>query len=308
MFNPVPTRSTGLPSTDRQPSPEKRAQTRKRFLTAMLLVAPFILIYLVFLIYPTLRVFQLSFTNSDLSGVGNYNGIQNYVKLFTEPTFWTALVNTLYFILLTAVPNTLLGLALAMLILRLKRMKNFVLAAFFLPYVLPVSVVTNIWGWVLDSNFGLLNLVTGSSITWFQDPVWALPAVAFVTIWWTVGFNILLFIAGLQSISPEIYEAAALDGASGGRLFWSITWPNLWPVTSLILLLQLIAQFKIFDQIYLLTQGGPFDKTLVMLLYSYREGFQQQHGGYASTIGVILMLIILAVSAIQLRLTRGSRA
>ncbi len=308
MFNPVPTRSTGLPSTDRQPSPEKRAQTRKRFLTAMLLVAPFILIYMVFLIYPTLRVFQLSFTNSDLSGVGNYNGIQNYVKLFTEPTFWTALVNTLYFILLTAVPNTLLGLALAMLILRLKRMKNFVLAAFFLPYVLPVSVVTNIWGWVLDSNFGLLNLVTGSSITWFQDPVWALPAVAFVTIWWTVGFNILLFIAGLQSISPEIYEAAALDGASGGRLFWSITWPNLWPVTSLILLLQLIAQFKIFDQIYLLTQGGPFDKTLVMLLYSYREGFQQQHGGYASTIGVILMLIILAVSAIQLRLTRGSRA
>ncbi|WP_407542273.1 sugar ABC transporter permease (plasmid) [Deinococcus radiomollis] len=274
----------------------------------MLLVAPFILIYIVFLIYPTLRVFQLSFTNSDLSGEGAYNGFQNYVKLFTEPTFWTALVNTLYFILLTAVPNTLLGLVLALLILRLKRLKNFVLAAFFLPYVLPVSVVTNIWGWVLDSNFGLLNLVTGSSITWFQDPVWALPAVAFVTIWWTVGFNILLFIAGLQSISPEIYEAASLDGASGGRLFWSITWPNLWPVTSLILLLQLIAQFKIFDQIYLLTQGGPFDKTLVMLLYSYREGFQQQHGGYASTIGVILMLVILAVSAIQFRLTRGSRA
>lgn len=146
MFNPVPTRPTGLPSTDSRPSPEKRAQARKRFLTAMLLVAPFILIYIVFLIYPTLRVFQLSFTNSDLSGEGAYNGFQNYVKLFTEPTFWTALVNTLYFILLTAVPNTLLGLVLALLILRLKRLKNFVLAAFFLPYVLPVSVVTNIWG------------------------------------------------------------------------------------------------------------------------------------------------------------------
>ncbi len=303
MLKTVPTtESVGV-------SAEKRAQLRKRFLTAMVLVAPFVLIYLVFLIYPTLRVFQLSFTNSDLSGVGPYNGIQNFVKLFTEPTFWTALLNTLYFILLTAVPNTLLGLGLAMLVLRLKRLRNFVLAAFFLPYVLPVSVVTNVWNWVLDSNFGLFNLVTGSTITWFQDPVWALPAVAFVTIWWTVGFNILLFIAGLQSIPSEIYEAASLDGASGGRLFFSITWPNLWPITSLILLLQLIAQFKIFDQIYLLTQGGPFDKSLVLLLYSYREGFQNQHGGYASAIGVVLMLLILLISAIQLRLSnRGARA
>ena len=296
------------PSAADRPSPEKRRQTRNRFLVAMLLVAPFLLAYLIFLIYPTLRVFQLSFTNSDLNGIGGYNGFQNYLKLFSEPTFWTALRNTVYFIVLTAVPNTLLGLGLAMLVLRLRRLRNFVLAAFFLPYVLPVSVVTNVWNWVLDSNFGLLNTLTGSSITWFQDPNWALPAVAFVTIWWTVGFNILLFIAGLQSISPEIYEAASLDGASGGRLFWSITWPNLWPVTSLILLLQLIAQFKIFDQIYLLTGGGPFDKTLVMLLYSYREGFQQQHGGYASAIGVVLMLVILIVSAVQLRLTRGSRA
>ena len=210
--------------------------------------------------------------------------------------------------MLTAVPNTLIGLGLALLILRLNRLKNLVLAAFFLPYALPVSVVTNVWNWVLDSNFGLFNILTGSTVTWFQDPVWAMPAVALVTIWWTVGFNMLLFIAGLHNIPPELYEAAALDGAAGLRLFRSITWPSLWPVTSLILLLQLIAQFKIFDQIYLLTEGGPFDKTLVLLLYSYREGFQQQHGGYASTIGVVLMVMILLVSALQTRLlNRGAR-
>ncbi|MFC4456538.1 sugar ABC transporter permease [Deinococcus sonorensis] len=303
MLNTVP------PTRQEQPAPSRQAQVRKRLMTALLLVAPFTLVYLVFLIYPTLRVIQLSFTNADLLGAGTFTGLQNYIKLFHEPTFWTALLNTVYFILLTAVPNTLLGLGLAMLVLRLRRLRNLVLAAFFMPFVLPVSVVTNVWNWVLDSNFGLVNFVTGSNITWFQDPVWALPSVAFVTIWWTVGFNVLLFIAGLQSISAEIYEAAALDGASGWRLFWSITWPNLWPVTSLILLLQLIAQFKIFDQIYLLTQGGPFDKTLVLLLYSYREGFQQQHGGYASTIGVVLMVVILLVSAIQIRvLNRGDRA
>ncbi|THF69721.1 sugar ABC transporter permease [Deinococcus sp. Arct2-2] len=297
------------PAAPVPPPPGRASQVRQKYLTAALLVLPFVALYLLFLIYPTLRVLQLSFTNADLSGNGAYVGVQNYTRLFGEPTFWTALLNTLLFILLTAVPNTLIGLGLALLILRLNRLKNLVLAAFFLPYVLPVSVVTNVWNWVLDSNFGLFNFLTGSTVTWFQDPVWALPSVAFVTIWWTVGFNILLFIAGLRNISPEIYEAAALDGAAGWRLFWSITWPNLWPVTSLILLLQLIAQFKIFDQIYLLTQGGPFDKTLVLLLYAYREGFQQQHGGYSSTIGVVLMAVILLVSAIQFRLlNRGERS
>lgn len=290
------------------PVPSRAAQRRSHLLTVTLLVLPFAVLYVLFLLYPTFRVLQLSFTDADLTGTGKSVGFQNYARLFSEPTFWTALWNTVLFIVLTAVPNTLLGLGLAMLVLRLKRLKNLVLAAFFLPYVLPVSVVTNVWNWVLDSNFGLFNFVTGSTVTWFQDPVWALPAVAFVTIWWTVGFNILLFIAGLSNISPEIYEAAALDGASGWRLFRSITWPNLWPVTSLILLLQLIAQFKIFDQIYLLTQGGPFDKTLVLLLYSYREGFQQQHGGYASAIGVMLMLAIGLVSAAQLALSNRRAA
>ncbi|ADV65922.1 carbohydrate ABC transporter permease [Deinococcus maricopensis] len=287
-------------------APLRRA--RRPWLTAALLVAPFLVAYLLFLIYPTLRVIQLSFTNADLAGQGHYVGLRNYAELFSNPTFWTALKNTALFILLTVIPNTALGLIFAMLVLRLRWLKNVVLAAFFLPYVLPVSVVTNIWNWVLDSNFGLVNYLTKSSVTWFQDPVWALPAVAFVTIWWTVGFNILLFIAGLQSIPRETYEAAALDGANSWQLFRHITWPGLWGVTSLVLLLQLIAQFKIFDQVYLLTGGGPFDKTLVMLLYAYREGFQQQHGGYASTIGVVLMVIILAVSALQARFLNRGRA
>ncbi|MFT2722081.1 carbohydrate ABC transporter permease [Deinococcus sp. A31D244] len=303
MTTPLhPSPSPALPGAGRA------AHARQRTLTAALLVVPFVALYALFLLYPTLRVLQLSFTDADLTGTGNWVGTRNYARLLAEPTFWTALGNTLLFIVLTAVPNTLIGLGLAMLVLRLRRLKNVILAAFFLPFVLPVSVVTNMWNWVLDSNFGLFNFVTGSTVTWFQDPVWALPAVAFVTIWWTVGFNILLFIAGLSNISPEIYEAAALDGAAGWRLFWSITWPNLWPVTSLILLLQLIAQFKIFDQIYLLTQGGPFDKTLVLLLYAYREGFQQQHGGYASALGVVLMLAIGVVSAGQLLLSRRERA
>ena len=287
-----------------------KPRRRDPWLTALLLIAPFTLIYLIFLIYPTLRVIQLSFTNSDLTGVGRWVGLQNYVQLFTEPqhTFWNALVNTLYFILLSVIPNTALGLILALLVVRLKRARNLVLACFFLPFVLPVSVVTNIWNWLLDSNFGLINALTHSTVAWFQDPLWAMPAVALVTVWWTVGFNILLFIAGLQGISPETYEAAALDGANSSQIFWRITWPGLWPITSLVLLLQLIAQFKIFDQIYLLTGGGPADRTLVVLLQNYREAFQLQHGGYASAIGVMLLIIILIVSGLQVRFLNRENA
>lgn len=272
-----------------------------RWWAALLMVAPFILVYFAFLIYPSVRVLQLSFTNSDIGGSGKWIGLENYTRLISDPLFWNALVNTLYFIALTVIPNTALGLGMALMVMRLKWARRWVLAAFFLPYVLPVSVVTNLWLWMLDQNFGIVNYLTGLVIGWFQDPDWAMPAVAAVTLWWTVGFNVLLFMAAIQNVPQELYEAAALDGASSNQMFRFVTWPLVWPVTSLVLILQLIAQFKIFDQVYLLTGGGPFDKTTVILLLLYRSAFQQQEGGYSSTIGVILLLIILLAAFVQSR-------
>lgn len=283
-----------------------RRKARQPNLTALLLVAPFTLIYVLFLVYPSLRVVQLSFTNADLTGVGSYVGLRNYTRLVQDPLFWSSLGHSLYFLALTVVPNTALGLIFALLTLRLHLLRNFVLGAVFLPFVLPVSVVTDTWNWMLDGNFGILNYLLNTSNQWFQDPNLAMPAVAFVTVWWSVGFNMLLFIAGLQAIGRELYEAASLDGAGAWQLFWHITWPSLWPVTSLVLLLQLIAQFKVFDQLYLLTNGGPFDSTIVLLLHAYREGFQQNHGGYAATISLVLLVVILAASALQQRLLRRS--
>lgn len=265
------------------------------------MVAPFALVYFMFLIYPSVRVLQLSFTNSDIGGNGQWVGLANFSRLLTDPLFWNALWNTLYFIVLTVVPNTALGLMMALMVMRLKWAQRWILAAFFMPYVLPVSVVTNLWLWLLDQNFGIINYLTGQTIGWFQDPVWAMPAVAAVTLWWTVGFNVLLFMAAIQNVPQELYEAAALDGASSNQMFRYITWPLVWPVTTLVLILQLIAQFKIFDQVYLLTNGGPFDKTTVILLLLYRSAFQKQEGGYSATIGVVLLLIILLASFLQSR-------
>ena len=250
----------------------------------------------------------LSFTNSDITGAGSFVGIQNYVELIRDADFWASLWHTLYFILLTVVPNTAVGFLLALLVIRLKRLRLPILSAFFLPFVLPVSVVTTGALWLLDTNFGIINYLVGSSVSWFQDPNWAMPAVAVVTIWWTVGFNMLLFIAGLQNISPDVYEASAIDGATPFQQFIYITCPLVWPVTSLVLLLQLIAQFKIFDQVYLLTQGGPYNSTMVVLLYMYRQAFQQNRGGYAAAVAVALVVIMLIISAIQFRAMQGRRS
>jgi multiple sugar transport system permease protein len=283
-------------------------QQRRRWPVGWVLVAPFLFFYGVFLIYPAVQVCYLSLTNSDIAGQGAFVGFNNYVELIHDQDFWAAVGQTIYFVLLTVVPNTAMGFFLALLVVRLKRLRLAVLSAFFLPFVLPVSVVTTAALWILDTNFGIINYLFGTSIAWFQDPTWAMPAVGAVTVWWTVGFNMLLFIAGLQNISSDVYEAASIDGANTFQQFIRITCPLIWPVTSLVLVLQLIAQFKIFDQVYLLTQGGPYNSTMVVLLYMYREAFQQNRGGYASAVAIVFVVIMLVISAIQFRLLQGRGA
>ncbi len=283
--------------------------TRRRFAWPIgwLFAAPFLFFYGAFLIYPAIQVAYLSLTNSDITGQGSFVGLQNYVELIGDADFWASLWHTLYFILLTVVPNTAVAFLLALLVVRLKRLRLPILSAFFLPFVLPVSVVTTAALWIFDTNFGIANYLLNTTVSWFQDPTWAMPAVAAVTIWWTVGFNMLLFLAGLQNISADVYEASSIDGANAFQQFIFITFPLMWPVTSLVLVLQLIAQFKIFDQVYLLTQGGPYNSTMVVLLYMYRQGFQQNRGGYASAVAIVLVVIMLIVSAIQFRVLQGRR-
>jgi multiple sugar transport system permease protein len=253
-------------------------------------------------------VIILSFTNADIAGRGHFIGTENYVHLWKDSLFWASLVHTIYFIILTVVPNTVVGMVFALMIVRLNRLRGFVMALMFLPYILPVSVVTDVWLWVLSAAYGIVNFLFHLKINWFQDPVWAMPAVAFVTIWWTVGFNILLFIAGLQAIPSEYYEAASLDGADRGfRVFRYFTWPLIWPVTSLVLVLQLILQWQIINQVYLLTNGGPFNSTIVVLMHMYIQAFTRYRGGYAATISMALFVLILVSSILQLRLLRFQR-
>ncbi|NIZ08615.1 carbohydrate ABC transporter permease [Pseudooceanicola sp. HF7] len=286
------------------------AKRRRRELrNAALMVGPFVLILLIFFLYPTYKVIALSFTDAPLIGEGEWIGLANYAKLLNDKLFYTSIWNNFYFVLLTVIPTTVIALLIALAVSKLKgRMQALILTLFFLPYVLPVSVVTLIWAWMLDFQFGILQplieAVTGKSVPVFKNPHWVMPMIAVVTIWWTNGFNVLLMIAGLRNIPTDLYEAAALDGATAWQRFWRVTWPLLWPVTALVLTLQLILQLKLFDQVYLLSKGGPFNSSYVVLMQMYREAFQLNNGGYASAIAMVLFLIIVIVSVLQFQLLR----
>jgi multiple sugar transport system permease protein len=284
---------------------------RTEILAASMLMAPFVVTYGVLFIYPTIKMAQLSLTNAPLIGPGKWVGLENYFRLASDRLFSVAIWNTLYFVILSVIPSTLIGLLVALGVNRLKGwLQSVVLAAFFLPYVLPVSVVFRIWQWMCDKDFGIAQRAVqlfndGQRLSIFRTIPLFMPAVAIVTIWWLIGFNVLLFIAGLRNISSEIYEAAGLDGAGRWTQFRRITWPLIWPVTVLVFTIQLILQLKIFDQVYLFSQGGRVDTTIVMVEYILKQAFQMNKGGLAAAASMVLFVLIAALSVLQFQLLRA---
>jgi multiple sugar transport system permease protein len=284
---------------------------RNEYFTAAVLMAPFVVIYAVFFVYPTIKMVEISLTNAPLIGPGKWVGLDNYFRLASDRLFSTAVWNTIYFVVLSVPSGVLLALAIALGVNRLKGwLQSIILAAFFLPYILPVSVVYRIWGWMFDKDFGVAQYLIaplngGQHLSVFRTVPLFMPAVAFITVWWCLGFSLLLFIAGLRNISSEIYEAAELDGAARWDQFRRITWPLIWPVTVLVFTIQLILQLKIFDQVYLFTQGGRIDVNMVMVFYILRQAFQLNKGGVGAASAVVLFVVIVVLSVLQFQLLRA---
>ncbi len=227
---------------------------------------------------------------------------------WNDPRFWAALQHTIEFTVISTPLMIGLGLGMALLVNVPSRISTVYRTAFFLPYVLPVSVVTLIWIYLLDPNRGLVAAVTGAlgidPIDFLNSPNLALPAVILTTIWWTVGFNLILFLAGLQDIDPHQYEAARLDGAGRWSSFVYITLPGLRRVLVLVMVTQVVSSFQVFGQVYLMTKGGPGDSSLVLIQNVYETGIRDAELGYASAQSLVLLVVILLVSLAQLRLLR----
>ncbi|MDG1119205.1 MAG: sugar ABC transporter permease [Flavimaricola sp.] len=286
---------------------------RKENRAALPLVLPFVLVYAALFIYPSLQMLATSFTDGALTKQGAWVGLANYERLLSDRGFGAALRNTLYFVALTVVPGTLVGLALAMVVNRLRGYwQAIALSVFFVPYILPVSTVTSIAYLLTDSPNsplgGLAQAANGTTISVWSSAAWFMPSVAVLTIWWTVGFSVLLFLAGLRAIPKNLYEAAQLDGAGRwAQLRW-ITWTLLKPITILVLTIQLILQIRVFDQVYLMASQSPSRSATVLVHYIYSVAFQRNQAGYASAVAVALFLIVLAFVVLQFQLLRIRRS
>src|SRR3954469_14163331 len=278
------------------------------------LSAPFFLLYFAFLLWPVLAAGWKSLFSDSLGGSATWRGLGNYGELLGDGDFWAAMWHTVLFTVLSTPPLVLVALVLALLVNRVARGQWVFRVAFFAPYVLPVSVVVLIWQWLYQPGFGLINgyltKLGFAEVNWLGAEGTAMLSVVIATVWGTVGCHFGLFLASLQEISKELYEAAALDGANAWQQIRRITLPLLMPTTLLVIVLQVIASLKVFDQIYLLLQGGPNFSTRPAIQYIYETGFTQYRVGYASALSLVFFVLIVALSALLCagvrRLQRGS--
>lgn len=277
--------------------------TAERDWRGLLFVAPFVSLYAAILIFPLLRGLWLSFFQVDLFGDGRFVGLGNYARLLEDPVFGTSLANTFKVTLMIVPVLTVLALLLALALNSAGRGSALLRGIFFSSAVLSVTIVTLIWRFVLAPDSGLLGEVWKSMgwepLAFLSAPELVLPAIALTTIWWSLGLPMLLFLAGLQQIPGDMYEAAALDNASRWTSFWRITLPSMRRTVVLVVMLQTAAQLQIFGQSQLLTAGGPSGASRTAVLFLFETAFGRWELGYASAAAEVLFLIILAVTLTQ---------
>ncbi|MBK9941803.1 MAG: sugar ABC transporter permease [Kouleothrix sp.] len=278
---------------------------------AWLFILPSMIGFIMFVGVPAIRGVFISFTNWDLLSTPKVVGFANYQKLFRDPQFWQALRVTLYYVLLNIPLQTALAVGLAVLMDRLTQ-SILVRGALVLPWLIPNVVVALLWLWMLDPQLGVVNQILGvfgiSRQPFLGSVNQSMPSIAWINIWRHAGYTALLIFAGLQTIPKDVYEAAAIDGATERRMFWSITIPLLRPVLVFVLVTTVIGSFQIFDTIAITTKGGPVNATRVIFWYIYEFAFNRFQMGYAMAAAVILFLILITITIVQMRYLRSGES
>jgi multiple sugar transport system permease protein len=273
-----------------------------------LFVAPLILGLIVLTYGPVLVAFVLSFTKGDYISTPKWIGLDNYSALLKDKLFWQSLRNTLYYVVGVVPAGMVLSLLLALAMNQKLRGIVFFRSIFFLPTISSSVAISLMWLWIYNPEFGVLNFLLRQfgvkGPTWLSSTDWAMPAVIIMAVWRGLGYNMLIYLAGLQGIPDVYYEAAAIDGAGAWAKFRHITVPLLSPTTFMLLILGLIGAFQVFEYTYVMTGGGPVYATLTMVLYVYNNAFRDFQVGYASALAYVLFFILLGLTIIQFRLQR----
>ncbi|GJI94566.1 sugar ABC transporter permease [Duganella caerulea] len=276
---------------------------------------PALLVIGVFFFLPVLAALVMSLTDFDIYALADlrnlrFVGLRNYIELLQTPLFWQALGNTLYFVVVGVPLSIAASLGAALLLhSRLTRFKGLFRTAFFAPVVTSLVAVAVIWRYLLHTRYGMVNhgleLLGISPVDWLNDPHWAMPAIILFALWKNFGYNMIIFLAGLQSIPDDLYEAAGLDGAGVWQQFRYITWPMLGPTLLMVSILSMSAYFQLFAEPYVMTQGGPVQSTVSVLYFMYEQGFKWWNLGAASAVAFILFAIMFCVTLLQLRVAKG---
>ena len=280
-------------------------------------LAPALALIGVFFVVPILAGLVLSFTDFDLYALGSpetvrFVGVGNYRQVLTDAEFWRAMRNTAFFVGIGGPLSVLASLVAALLVnAKLARWKGLFRTIYFMPVVTTMVAVAIVWRYLLHPRYGLINAGLGSmglpAVDWLGDPHWAMPAIILLAVWKNFGYNMLIFIAGLQAIPEELYEAAELDGAGARARFRHVTLPSLGPTFLFVGVMTMIGQFQIFAEPYVMTQGGPLRSTVTVVLLMYEQGFRWWRMGLATSIAFVLFMVTLAATMIQLRLQAGKK-
>jgi multiple sugar transport system permease protein len=274
--------------------------------TPYLFLLPYLVVFVLFRFGPVVGGFLTSFTSWSIVGAPRFVGLANYAALARDPLFYTSVRNTFYFLALTAPALIGLGFVLALVLNRPLAGRGAARVLIFAPYAMMSAVVGILWTWILDSNFGLLNYYLAKvhlgPIPWLSSDAAAMPAIALTTVWWTVGYNMVIFLAGLQDIPPQLEESARVDGAGPWQILWSVTIPILRPTTFVVVMLTIINTFQVFDQVYVMTGGGPGTATLTLVQYLFFQAFQTFKLGYGSAIAYVTFAFLLVLAWLQQRL------
>ncbi len=269
----------------------------------LLFSLPFLIIFFLFMVYPLIFGLYISFFKWNILGNPSFLGLENYIGLFKDEKFYTSLWHTFQFVIITTPILLLIGFLMALLVTGKSPLRKVEETVFFIPYIFSMTVVSTLWAWIMQKDFGVLNqvirLLDGEPVSWLTNANLAMWSISVATFWWTAGFNMVLMSAGIKQISKEVFESAIVDGASYPQQVVHITIPLLAPTLVLCLILQVIASFNVFGQVYVMTGGGPAGATRVLVQYIYETGFKYFKMGYSAAMSYILFLIILAVSVLQ---------